>query len=943
MKNHYSLLWLCAFLFFSQRGFSQLVSAYSFNQYQGTYAAISGGTVFGTSSNNDQVFTDPANTAGGTIVTGPGLPIGFSFVYNNVTYDCFGINTNGWISLGQTGITPNAVDLSTSNAFNAISATSAAPANLQCRIAALGVNLFAGPSSELSAETIGTAPNRTLVVQWTNYTRFFDLKNSFNFQIRLCETSNQVQIIYGDFFMIRTTAVTAQVGLRGQANTNFNIRTVAATGSWAASAAGTANTQVCNFNTNTAPAKGQVYEWAPAVPCSGMPVASAPVASSTNACAGTGVSLSVHSAYAHISGLSFQWESSASGTPGSFSPITSGPGSGTTAAISLSPSASMFYQAVVTCTINGSFSTTTTPVQVNIGLPATATALSNNTLVCYGSGAGISLAPSNSGLASQWQSSQTAGGPYTVIPNASLTTLAATNITTTTYYQAIVSCIGSPVPAATILSTPVTVSVIPTITNTVPYLETFESISDNYQFPNCQWLDSSPTPVFLTYTNQGGGFNQMNHTPGGSKFASLLYFVNNNALFSNGIFLNAGVNYRGSVWYITDGLPSWFDFSLGISSVQAVSSITNIASASFPSNTTYRRLSGTFTVPVSGIYYLGVSALGDENNAAISFDDLAIDVACELNPEVAFQVNGPTAVCAGSNGDLSAVAGTGIFAATSYTWNTGLASHSISTSPGTSYTVTATNTLGCSTAKTVFINTHPLPGISVFSTPEAVCSGDAVSLVALGGANTFTWSNGMTSAVNVVSPTVTASYTVEGTDANGCSNKASKMITVHEQPVISVAASRTVFCRGEKVSLEGSGGQTYTWSSPETFLSGQSVLVSPEQSTTYTVSGTDNNKCTGSATIRLLMSSCTGIEDLFASNSQLSVYPNPNKGEFSVELKDGRVHRIEVTDVSGRILISQPGEETGKTPLNIQELASGIYYVKVLTETRSEVIKVIKE
>jgi hypothetical protein len=63
------------------------VVAYSFGQSTGTYSEISGGTLLGTETSDDQRFVDPAVPAGGTTLTGVGLPIGFNFVYNGVSYD----------------------------------------------------------------------------------------------------------------------------------------------------------------------------------------------------------------------------------------------------------------------------------------------------------------------------------------------------------------------------------------------------------------------------------------------------------------------------------------------------------------------------------------------------------------------------------------------------------------------------------------------------------------------------------------------------------------------------------------------------------------------------------------------------------------------------------------------------------------------------------------
>ena len=55
-------------------------------------------------------------------------------------------------------------------------------------LAGFSGDLEAQASAELLIETIGSAPNRICVIQWNNY-RWLDQAGSYNFQIRLHETS----------------------------------------------------------------------------------------------------------------------------------------------------------------------------------------------------------------------------------------------------------------------------------------------------------------------------------------------------------------------------------------------------------------------------------------------------------------------------------------------------------------------------------------------------------------------------------------------------------------------------------------------------------------------------------------------------------------------------------------------------------------------------------
>ena len=252
------------------------VNAYTFAQSAGAYSAISGGTVYGNTSSDDPRFVTPLTPLGGTTTTGIGLPIGFNFTYNGTVYNVLAINNNGWISLGSSSLTPSVNIVSTSS-YTPLGSTSViTPSHLRNRIAALAADLQAQTGSELRLQTIGVSPNRTCVVQWTNYRRFgtAGTGQNMNFQIRLNETSNTVQVVFGAMTW-NATSSTAQIGLGGTVNTDYNNRTT--TTNWNTTTAGGSNTASCTFNTTvTIPVSGTTFTWTPAscVP-PGAPVASA--------------------------------------------------------------------------------------------------------------------------------------------------------------------------------------------------------------------------------------------------------------------------------------------------------------------------------------------------------------------------------------------------------------------------------------------------------------------------------------------------------------------------------------------------------------------------------------------------------------------------------------------------------------------------------------------
>ncbi len=220
-----------------QAGIEGVSWRYEFSSTILTYTPIISGTVHGTASNDDQSF--------------PAIDLGFTFYYDNVPYTQVSIQSNGWIAMGPT-IASSYYPLSTGTTNNVISA--------------LGRDLQGnGTTSELRSETIGTAPNRVFVVQWTDYKRYGSAYSgdAFDFQIRLYETSNLIEIVYGEFTVIYVASPPygPQVGLRGPSNADFHNRRTDATHFWADSLRGTTNADSMSLTDTIYPPNGLTYRW----------------------------------------------------------------------------------------------------------------------------------------------------------------------------------------------------------------------------------------------------------------------------------------------------------------------------------------------------------------------------------------------------------------------------------------------------------------------------------------------------------------------------------------------------------------------------------------------------------------------------------------------------------------------------------------------------------
>lgn len=130
------------------------------------------------------------------------------------------------------------------------------------------------------------------------------------------------------------------------------------------------------------------------------------------------------------------------------------------------------------------------------------------------------------------------------------------------------------------------------------------------------------------------------------------------------------------------------------------------------------------------------------------------------------------------------------------------------------------------------------------------CTGSTLTLTA-GGATSYTWNTGTSGNNIMVSPTTNTTYTVFGTDANGCVGAASHSLISHTSPSLSISGNSSV-CAGAGLSQTVTGAASYTWN---TGANTNTVLLSPSTNTVYTVTGSDAVGCTGTASTAITVNS----------------------------------------------------------------------------------------
>ena len=582
----------------------------------------------------------------------------------------------------------------------------------------------------------------------------------------------------------------------------------------------------------------------------------------------------------------------------------------------------------------------TAPPSPNSVLPVTFTTcpgISNPTV-------GLANTYTFGGITYQWLSSTTSSvGPFTPINGATLSTITAPTLATTTWFQAVATC-TNPGGGSTSL-TPNQFFVAGTVTNTIPYNEGFEALQMADRLPNCSWWANGLGTTVKTYTSAGTS-NRIARN--GSSFATFAAptTLTNNTLYSNGIWLDPGVTYSATIWYQTDlvGSTNWTNLSLSVGTGQASNTQTLIATNPGAAvSLIYKPLTGTFTVGSSGLYYIETKVNGASAGAPyIMLDDLSITAPCSLNAPAMNAVANNTNICQGSAVVITATG------ANSYYWNTGATTNTMSNLPvsSTVYNVIGTSSLtGCTSTVYVNVNVNPSPAVFAMATSPFVCMGSVATLMA-SGANSFQWSNSTSGAVAYVTPSVNTTYTVVGVNPNGCANSAVVTVSVRTLPNVNTAVSSNVVCTGEKIDLIASGANSYQWTSnanSQMYVGSQvSIVIGNSGAYTFTVNGTDNNGCSSAKTVSVTVNPCTGIGEVNFNTTSIKVFPNPATETLFVESNTAKISSISLQDISGRIIaIYTPDNKS--TSININALAKGVYFLKVGTSENSELIKFIRE
>ncbi|MBL7923587.1 MAG: T9SS type A sorting domain-containing protein [Bacteroidia bacterium] len=374
-----------------------------------------------------------------------------------------------------------------------------------------------------------------------------------------------------------------------------------------------------------------------------------------------------------------------------------------------------------------------------------------------------------------------------------------------------------------------------------------------------------------------------------------------------------------------------------------------------------------------------VDNCGTGQASSLSLD---INYAAPVRPS---SISGPARLCPGDNGTYSVL---DVARASSYQWvlpagltiTGGAGTNIIQVSAdnlfaGGSISCSAVNVCGASPVRTRSTGLNlPATPAAISGASSGLCEalGVSYSIPAVPNALSYTWNvpaganivNGQGSNAILVDFGSFANGTISVSASNSCGSGSSRSLAVKGAPAPAGPISGDVsICNGQSnVKYEVTtvaGATSYQWSIPagatlispqgfkEIFVNWGAISASGQQ-----VSVITSNAC-GASSPRVLNGisidplNCIRLGDE-GSAMPLSLYPNPASTDVLIgfESREKVAYTLQLLDLSGRIVYSFSGttrEGSNRHEINIENFASGVYFVQLKSEDQDHTLKLLVE
>ena len=413
--------------------------------------------------------------------------------------------------------------------------------------------------------------------------------------------------------------------------------------------------------------------------------------------------------------------------------------------------------------------------------------------------------------------------------------------------------------------------------------------------------NANPASTNLIVSPAGGQISALSLGPDGKIYGTRnglasLHVINNPDV------LGAGCNWASNAFSLAGqaphhGLPQMV--VIGGAAVANIIGPTNIcvgdsAQLIATGGTTYLWSTGdsSYTITVAPgsttTYSITVS-----NGGCSGTDSFTVNVVTSVTAAI----SGNTNICSGNSTTLTASGGT------SFLWNTGDTTATISITPGSSSIYFVTVSSGsCNDVDSINVTVNAPPAAGISSQSNVLCfngNNGAASASATGGTAPYTyfWSNSQTTQTS--SGLIAGTYSVTVTDANGCSDTTTVSIT-QPAPIIVTTSSTPSGCtvNNGTATATPSGGTvpyTYLWNNAQTTQTATGLGAG-----TYTVTVTDANGCTITQNIIVIIDNSLTVSmsstqaGCNANNGTATATPSGGNGPYTYSWSNGQTTQTAV-------------------------------------------------
>lgn len=330
-------------------------------------------------------------------------------------------------------------------------------------------------------------------------------------------------------------------------------------------------------------------------------------------------------------------------------------------------------------------------------------------------------------------------------------------------------------------------------------------------------------------------------------------------------------------------------------------------------------MAGTYTVTTT------------DNNGCTGIDSVIIGQASQLQLTLA----ATDEFCADADGTVLANV-SGATGNPNFDWShsTSLAGALAVNLASGSYTVTVTDSIGCTQTASVNVANNNQLSIAINSV-DANCAGESsgsASVFASGAQSpySYAWNAPGNPTSALVNNLPEGTWTVVVTDAGTCQATDSVVIGATFQPPTVSLGPDTIVCAGSTVSVQvPSGFSSVLWSVGG---AGNQVDFSVTEPMDVWVQVTSTDGCVASDTVAIDTVFCVGIDELLAGN-RIAVQPNPSNGQFAVTTNTAfaGTPTVRIFDAFGRLVLVK-SLSAGNVRWEMQtDLPAGMYLLQLHT------------